>query len=165
LLSTIFTEYLSFIPDNKLQTLATVYEEEEAIFMKKYGGDLYPNTRSALESLSEQYKLFIVSNCMKGYIENFFHLHDLGHLFTDYSCSGITGRSKKENINQLILRNGLKNPVYIGDTPGDYEAARQNEIPFIYAQYGFGKVTNAEFVIDDLSELEIMLTKISIPSR
>ncbi|MBS1597908.1 MAG: HAD family hydrolase [Bacteroidetes bacterium] len=161
LLYTIFAEYLSFLPQEKWSEMAAVYEHEETIYMKKYGGDLYTNTRAALERLSKEYKLFIVSNCMNGYIENFFRLHGLADFFNDYSCSGVTGKPKAENIFSLRQKNGLKNPVYIGDTPGDQQASAENNIPFIYARYGFGKISNAEFIIDDLMELKDVLKNIS----
>ena len=35
-------------------------------------------------------------------------------------------------------RNCLKNPVYVGDTQGDYEACQKAGVPFIFAEYGFG---------------------------
>ncbi|MFR7899958.1 MAG: hypothetical protein ACLU6Y_09110 [Ruminococcus sp.] len=32
----------------------------------------------------------------------------------------------------------LKDPVYVGDTLGDFNACRKADIPFIFAEYGFG---------------------------
>jgi len=34
----------------------------------------------------------------------------------------------------------LVNPVYIGDTAGDQEAATLANVEFIHAAYGFGKI-------------------------
>ena len=37
-------------------------------------------------------------------------------------------------------RNGLKAPVYVGDTQGDFEACKAAGVPFVWVEYGFGKV-------------------------
>ncbi len=53
-------------------------------------------------------------------------------------------------------RNNLLSPVYIGDTEGDLKASRYAGIPFVFAKYGFGNVTDYDYVIekfDDLLEL------------
>jgi phosphoglycolate phosphatase len=52
-----------------------------------------------------------------------------------------------------MKRNNLKDVVYIGDTLGDFLACQEVNVPFIYASYGFGKVTEARWKIDNPSEL------------
>lgn len=61
--------------------------------------------------------------------------------------------SKGENIKLVIDRNNLLNPVYVGDTEGDLNAARYAEIPFIFAKYGFGQVSQYDNKIESLDEL------------
>lgn len=125
----------------------------EREYIKKYGGNLYPNVEEVLNSLSKKYKLFIVSNCQDGYIEAFYEYHQLGKYFLDFENPGRTGLSKGENINLIIERNRLENPIYVGDTTGDLNAAKYAGIPFIYAQYGFGQVTEYHDVIERFEEL------------
>jgi len=67
----IFSQHFSFIPKDKLQEFEKIYAKKESEYLKKYGGKLFPNVKETLERLTENYRLFIVSNCMKGYIENF----------------------------------------------------------------------------------------------
>ena len=71
----------------------------------------------------------------------------------DYENPGRTGLSKGENINLIIERNNLDSPVYVGDTAGDFTAAKYAGIPFIYAKYGFGQVTEYDDVIEKFEEL------------
>lgn len=52
-----------------------------------------------------------------------------------------------------MKRNGLKNPIYVGDTQGDCDAVHEAKIPFVYARYGFGNATEYEYVIDSFEEL------------
>lgn len=117
---------------------------------------LYPGVAQTMEVLVKQgKKLFIVSNCQSGYIELFLRKNDFEALVTDFECYGNTEKSKGENIRLLMERNGLKaeNTVYVGDTQGDYEATVEAEIPFIFASYGFGDVTEAKQAIQCFSDL------------
>ncbi len=139
-------------------------EEEREQFLKdlskyeiphltNHGGILYTKVEDVLLQLSMKYKLFIVSNCQAGYIEAFYEYHELDKYFIDYENPGRTGLSKGENIKLIIERNNLKAPVYIGDTEGDRQAAKEAGIPFVYARYGFGKVDEYGKVIESFDEL------------
>src|SRR5262249_37282930 len=66
------------------------YAIEEAQQMHKLGGTLFPDTKESLENLAREFPLFIVSNCQKGYIENFLQQYELGNLFSDFESSGNT---------------------------------------------------------------------------
>ena len=64
----------------------------ENVYIKQYGGKLYPNVEEVLNILSKKYKLFIVSNCQDGYIESFYDFHKLEKYFLDYENPGRTGK-------------------------------------------------------------------------
>ena len=87
-----------------------------------------------------RYRLLIVSNCQDGYIEAFFQAHGLGKYFADFENPGRTGLPKADNIALVVERNGLKRPLYIGDTQGDCNAAAKAGVPFLHAAYGFGQI-------------------------
>ncbi|BCB03915.1 HAD family hydrolase [Bacillus sp. KH172YL63] len=125
----------------------------EIAHLQDHGGQLYNNVEEVLDRLSKKYKLFIVSNCQAGYIEAFYKYHGLDRYFIDYENPGRTGLSKAENIKLIMSRNNLKDPVYVGDTEGDRQAAKEAGIPFIYASYGFGEVSGEDEKIDGLDEL------------
>ncbi|MEA5024960.1 Phosphoglycolate phosphatase [bioreactor metagenome] len=127
--------------------------EIECEYLKKHGGILYPHVEKTLATLAQRYKLFIVSNCQVGYIETFFFAHQLEKYFVDYENPGRTGLTKGENIQLIMRRNKLKNPVYVGDTLGDAKAAQVAGIPFIYASYGFGRVENYTEAMDSFEQL------------
>ena len=99
------------------------------------------------------YKLFIVSNCIDGYIESFLRTSGLSNYFLDFECNGRTKLRKGENIELIIKRNNLKNAIYVGDTMGDKEAARYAKVPFVYASYGFGEVDEYDYLINSISDL------------
>ena len=68
-------------------------------------------------------------------------------------CPGRTGLTKGENIKLVIKRNNLKNPIYVGDTQGDANAAKFAGVPFIFAEYGFGEVEEYNESIKSFNEL------------
>ena len=145
--------YYGYLPREKGEEYANEAFNKNVDNLLKEGGTLYPNTRETIIKLSKKYKLFIVSNCVKGYIESFLNTSGLKDYFDDYESYGNTLLSKGENIKLVIERNNLKNPIYVGDTKGDMEASYYAAIPFVYAAYGFGKVERFDYKIDDISEL------------
>lgn len=120
----------------------------EQEYLLEYGAALYPGVPETLETLSQSYRLAIVSNCQKGYIESFLNHYQFGHFFADTECFGQTGKCKGENIRILLHRSRPEKAVYVGDTLLDFEAAQLAGIPFLHAAYGFGKVPGAAFVSD-----------------
>lgn len=113
--------------------------EEESIYLAAHGAAVYP-TSEELAALAARYPLFVVSNCQAGYIEAFYEGTGLGGYFKDFESAGNTGLPKWDNIALVVKRQGLKRPVYVGDTDWDYQAARRAGVPFIHAAYGFGQV-------------------------
>ena len=109
-------------------------------WLPECGGKLYDGLETALDGLLDDgYSLYIVSNCQDGYIEAFLDAHGMRSRFSDHECSGRSGKTKGENIRDIIARNGLDCAVYVGDTVSDSGGARIAGIPFIYAKYGFGE--------------------------
>ena len=118
--------------------LLELCSENENNFLASNGGRLYDGLEETLTKLSENHRLFIVSNCQKGYIEAFFEYCGLERFFTDYLCWGDTGKPKWETIKLLMERNNISSAVYVGDTAGDCDSAHMAGIPFVHAAYGFG---------------------------
>lgn len=145
--------YYGYLPREKGEEYANEAFNKNVENLLKEGGTLYPNTRETIIKLSKKYKLYIVSNCVKGYIESFLNTSGLKDYFDDYESYGRTLLSKGENIKLVISRNNLKNAIYVGDTKGDMEGAKIAGIPFVYAAYGFGDVDKYDYKIDDISEL------------
>lgn len=144
---------------NALMDELCVFEND---YLAERGGELFAGLRETLEQLKNDYKLYIVSNCQDGYIEAFLQAHHMQAFFEDTECWGRTRTSKGESNKLLIARNGLKNPVYVGDTSGDYQSAVDAGIPFIYAAYGFGEVKDCKYRIEDIRELPEVLMHLEI---
>lgn len=148
--------FAAMLPDESQEVRDAVEKDAckyENDYLAVHGGVLYPQLEETLRTLSERFPLFIVSNCQDGYIEAFFASHKLGHLFKDYECWGRTYLSKAENIKLVAQRNGLKAPVYVGDTALDGLSSREAGVPFVHAAYGFGTTDDCDAAINSFSEL------------
>ena len=149
---TLFSEY-----GERAEEICRACIHGENAYIAENGGDLYPGVREMLASLSKRLPLFIVSNCLEGYIECFLESSGLGPCFRDYACEGATGRRKAGNIALMAARHGLRAPVYVGDTAVDEQSAREAGVPFIYAAYGFGKAGTPDAVIEAPAELPALI--------
>jgi phosphoglycolate phosphatase len=147
--------------EKKISTLISQTMIEDNKLVRDLGGDLYLGVPETLHRLAEKYKLFIVSNCQEGYIESFLDFTDFSPLFKDFECWGNTRSSKASNISAIIDRNELVNPVYIGDTQSDFDAALECQIDFIFASYGFGSVNSDCHSFNQIDELEEILQKLN----
>ncbi len=133
-----------------LLAMCTDYENE---YLRKYGAPLYEGLAETLAILKKDHFLGIVSNCQAGYIEAFLDHHNLHVFFDDIECFGNNHLEKGANIRLMVQRNHLDQAVYVGDTMGDYMAARDAGISFIHAAYGFGTVPEGTPFIPTIREL------------
>lgn len=128
--------------------------EYECEYLGQHGATLYEGLEDTLIRLSDKYKLAIVSNCQEGYIQSFFRAYPhLEKYFIDYEYPGRSGKFKADNIRLVMKRNKLVSPIYVGDTQGDADAAKEAGIPFIFAEYGFGSVKEYGDGIHAITEL------------
>lgn len=134
--------------------------DAECIPLAEHGGTLYPGLEPILESLHRQYFMAVVSNCGLGYIEAFYTGNHTKQYFDDEENAARTGLGKAENIRLVMQRNGVDRAVYIGDTQGDYNAAKEAGALFIHAAYGFGDAPEAAWRIHALEELPAVIENV-----
>lgn len=145
----------------QMAEMQKLYDYENEL-LRHRGGRLYPQLREVLKTLEARYALFLVSNSQDGYVQAFLDWSGL-RCFRDYEMAGRTGLDKGENIRLVMARNGVNRAVYVGDTQGDADAAKKAGVPLIFAAYGFGRVADAEYVIQEISELPSILEQIFSP--
>lgn len=130
----------------------------ENTYLKEHPGTLYDGVEETVKILSERYPLYIASNCQAGYIETMLSVTGLQPYIKDHLCFGDTLTSKGQTILKLMKKNNLISPIYVGDTRGDAEACREAGIPFLFVEYGFGDVPEAERKIRSFRELPLILS-------
>ena len=140
----------------KLLEICDTYEKKYLI--KNQEDITYPGVKETIKTLSKTHKIFIVSNCQKGYIELCLDKNNLWPYITAIECYGNTKQKKGFNIAKIIQENKLKTPIYVGDTQLDFEASKENTIPFIWASYGFGKPVSYTAKITTITELLTLIS-------
>lgn len=153
----IISVYYGYLDKEKATKYGKEALEENVVNISKNGGNLYPKLKETIEELSKHFNLFIVSNCIDGYIESFLNTSGLKDFFIDYESHGRTKLNKGDNIKLIIERNNLKNSIYVGDTISDKTSAKYAGIPFVYASYGFGEVEEYDYIIHNISDLLCIL--------
>lgn len=141
------------LEDDKREKLLLDCYQNENQYLRAHGGKLYPDLEKVWQQLAQDYDLYIVSNCQKGYVEAFLDYFGFWHYIKDIECYGNTGKNKGENIRLVVERNQIKDPVYVGDIQGDYDASKAAGVKFIHAAYGFGTIDEAVPAIHSLDEL------------
>lgn len=104
----------------------------------KQGGDIYDGVLEMIPQLSDNYKLFIVSNSPEYTIHHFMKFARIDPYIIDSISHGQNYKAKHLNIKTLIKKYDLKRPIYIGDTEADCLHSDKAGIPFIFMTYGFG---------------------------
>ncbi len=153
LMEDIFLKLFPHLPREKVLEAGRICCDEEVEYVAGHAGLLYDGVRETLKDLSGRFPLAVASNCQAGYIEALYPSCGLGGYFKDRENPGRTGLPKADNIRLVAERNGMKSPVYVGDTAGDADASRKAGVPFIYASYGFGSVEEYAARIDSFREL------------
>lgn len=140
-------------PESEQLRLIRLCTEKEHRYLKHHAPALYPGERAVLEELAERYALGIVSNSQDGYIQIYLQQCGFSSLFCDFECAGHTGKGKGENIRLTAQRQGFSECIYVGDTQGDCDAAREAGALFVHAAYGFGTVDSSDAVLQELQQL------------
>lgn len=154
----IFEKLFPYLDDEKREEYKAIAAKKELETLHTKGGQPYPQLEETLQYLSAKYKLYIVSNCQSGYIEVFFKTSGLEKYFLGHQCYGTKNMPKADNIKDIVNDHALKAPAYVGDTMGDYNAAKAAGVPFIFAAYGFGKVEEDQVAtIAQVSDLVALL--------
>ena len=122
-------------------------------YLSERGGIVYEGIGEMFKTLAVNYPLFIVSNCQAGYIELMLEKTGYGEYITDHLCPGDTDKLKADNIRIICERNGIRKPLYVGDTQMDANACREAGVPIAYCAYGFGQVKEPDYVINSPMEL------------
>ena len=143
------------MPEVDLSISCPIVEEccqEEYKEIDSNGTSLYPHVHDVFKKLSEDYHLYILSNCGKGYIERIMKQAKIESYVEGHLCFGDTGLDKPDNIKLLVKEQGLTSCAYVGDTERDQKCCIEAGVPFIHAAYGFGSA-QAKYSIQKLKEL------------
>lgn len=152
--------FVDYPPEERLGLIFNCMETERVVLRSDPCQVDFPGVRETLRKLKERYRLFVVSNCEKGYPEIMMEKLGFKDLFEGHLCHGDTNLPKGDTIRILMERHGIRSAAYIGDTQGDLEASRKAGIPFVFCTYGFGTPAEWDAKIDHFEELPAVLENI-----
>jgi len=127
------------IDHGNLEGVRALYKNE----IIKIDHSVFPGVPELLESLSEQFRLYLVSASHSDEVMSKLEKHDLKKYFTFIYCGGDNSTKKSEMTADLFSKFGY-NPnevIFIGDRAIDYESAKKVGIDdknIIMAAYGWG---------------------------
>jgi phosphoglycolate phosphatase len=132
--------------------IETCYAREVSFFREK-PPELFAGVAEGLMRLRADYRLGLVSNCQREYLDFVLAQYDLKKLFGSAICYEDTNRAKSENVAQAMRELNITTAYYIGDTLSDQQAALDAECSFGYAAYGFGEVEWFDASFDSFAEV------------
>jgi phosphoglycolate phosphatase len=133
--------------------VARLFDACEREVVERQGGVLYEGVAAGVVRLAARHRLFVVSNCLDWYLEAFLRLSGLRECFAGWDCHGCSGAEKPAMLRRLKRRHNLADPVYVGDTLGDQQAAAGAGVGFAFARYGFGDVQGEPLCFDSFDQL------------
>jgi phosphoglycolate phosphatase len=120
--------------------LVEFLDKFETKAVKEHGGDFYPGVIDGIRKLARKYRIFLLSNCQTWYLKVFLEALDLNDVIEGYDCNGMSNLPKSDMMRNMREKYSLQNPVYIGDTNGDFQATQIANMQFVYVTYGMGHV-------------------------
>ena len=131
--------------------------------IKNPNGTCFENVFDVLQNLNEKYNIYIISNCLKEYVETFLEISNTKNFIKDFYT--IELGEKFEHIKK-ITNNYQEKAVFIGDDIEDYEHIKNHYmVYFIYAKYGYKQCSTYDYHIKSLKELENVILKIQNKER
>lgn len=116
-----------------------------------------------LQKLSEQYDLYLVSNCIKDYADAFLRLSGTKAFIKGIYT--IEDGEKTENIAK-ISRGSEGKLLFVGDSTDDYESLTDRYTQFFcYAKYGYKNCERYDYSIEKPLELNDVVRQISVKER
>ena len=139
-IKTMIEEIFPDLPSNKVDEIIKVfrdYYDNEG--WKSFS--VYPDDKSVLELLKNNNYLYIATN--KPEIPTIQILKEINilHLFDKVLCYQIEKFSNKSEMVSNIVLNKNETYLMIGDSLDDCSAASDNNIDFVYCDYGFGHLS------------------------
>ena len=122
--------------------------------------NVYPNVKETIEELSKKYLISIASNCGHGYIETILPKIEIKDYVDDYIAASALNISKADAIKEIMKRNNVKKAIYVGDTLLDKKSSLEANTVFIFAEYGFGNISDVKYNIKSFNELPKIINKI-----
>lgn len=126
-------------------------------------GTCFDNVYDVLSKLNCEYEVYIISNCLKKYVDTFLSISNTKSFVKCFYTIEL-GEKAKHLYN---ITNGYsEKAIFIGDDIEDYnQICDHKKIFFIFAKYGYKQCSTYDYSINSLKELEHVLSIITRKER
>lgn len=151
----------NLIPSEEESKIDKIIKDFISLYDNKFctESSLYDGVYETLDRLSKKNRLILITNKRFIPTKKILHSNGIINFFEKYFSVDTKSRSSfnKSSLIKNVMQEMKLDPkktVYIGDTKGDLNASKDNNIDFIFAEYGYGK-SEKNFLnkISDISEL------------
>ncbi|MFP7479380.1 HAD family hydrolase [Terribacillus saccharophilus] len=156
---------------NEIRQQADAYFLEKLVVNIKSGnGALYPNVQEIFCYLRENnFKIYIASNGLTEYLQTIVTYYNLDKWVTEtFSIEQIHTLNKGDLVKTIIDKYKIKRGAVVGDRISDINAAKDNGLVSIGCNFDFAneaELAQADYVINDLSELQHVIAKSGLNSK
>ena len=169
--------YLGVRLDKLLNELFPTVEDKRTLAYRALGYSveyltMHPNhccfdgVKELLETLRHKYNLYIVSNCLKEYVEAFFKISGTEHCIQAFYT--IEAGEKCEHLQRIAkgVENAEEKTLFVGDCDDDYISVKDRyQTQFVYAQYGYRPCAAYDYKIEKPLELLSVIEKMAVKER
>ena len=146
-------------------------EQSDAYFLERLienisggKGALYPNVKEIFSYLKDNdFSIYIASNGLTDYLKAIVDYYNLDRWITEtFSIEQIDSLNKSDLVGRIKEKYGITNGAVVGDRLSDITAAKDNNLVSIGCNFDFAQedeLSQADIVIDDLIELETILSE------
>lgn len=146
-------------------------EQTDAYFLERLienisggKGALYPNVKEIFSYLKDNdFSIYIASNGLTDYLKSIVDYYNLDRWITEtFSIQQIDSLNKSDLVGRIKEKYGITNGAVVGDRLSDITAAKDNSLVSIGCNFDFAQedeLSQADIVIDDLIELETILSE------
>lgn len=148
--------------DANLSALEALFDELEQAALRKVGR-LYDGVPELLAVLlAEGYQLALCTNGSRAYAQTALLHTGIANYFSYIACGG-EFMDKAQAVTEMIRSTGSAFTVVVGDGGHDAKAAKENNIPFLAAGYGYGgflEQGKPEYIANKPEEIARLLEEI-----
>lgn len=146
-------------------------EQTDAYFLERLienisggKGALYPNVKEIFSYLkNNDFSIYIASNGLTDYLKAIVDYYNLDRWITEtFSIQQIDTLNKSDLVERIKEKYGITDGAVVGDRLSDIIAAKDNSLVSIGCNFDFAQedeLSQADIVIDDLIELETILSE------
>ena len=126
-------------------------------------GNCFDGVYETLKTLSQEYSIYIISNCLKEYVETFLEISNTKDFVKSFYTIEL---GEKHDHLKKITNNYQDKTIFVGDDIEDYNQIENHKIIyFVYAKYGYKDCNQYDYSINSLKDLPKVMDKIKQKER